>query len=274
MTGAVAAGLSVGWLALRERADAAARSTDLVQLVTAAQGLRPWVLHDLGAGTGSMARWLAPRLPGTQHWVLHDRDHVLLEVGVGTPPKDAVGRPVVTTSAAGELDDLTAEDLAGATVITASAVLDMLTAAQVERLCAVIAATGAALLITLTVTGEVELGPGDPLDAPLRRAFNDHQRRAGLLGPDAAALAARSLASRHYRVTTRHTPWHLGPADSDLTRAWLEGWVSAAVDERPALRAAAAGYLRRRTPHLDSGGLSVTVGHRDLFAAPDRSVAS
>ena len=49
------------WLALREPADAAARSAELVDRLA----LRPPLLiHDLGSGTGSMARWLAPRLPG------------------------------------------------------------------------------------------------------------------------------------------------------------------------------------------------------------------
>ena len=38
----------------------------------------PLLVHDLGSGTGSMVRWLAPRLPGPQHWVLHDRDPDLL----------------------------------------------------------------------------------------------------------------------------------------------------------------------------------------------------
>ena len=51
------------WLALREPADAAARSRALVdalrpQLPTGAAGI-----HDLGSGTGSMARWLAPCSP-------------------------------------------------------------------------------------------------------------------------------------------------------------------------------------------------------------------
>ena len=32
----------------------------------------PIVVHDLGSGTGSMMRWLAPLLPGPQTWVLHD----------------------------------------------------------------------------------------------------------------------------------------------------------------------------------------------------------
>ena len=44
-------------------------------------------VHDLGSGTGSMARWLAPRLPGPQHWVLHDRDAGLLARAAGTLPR-------------------------------------------------------------------------------------------------------------------------------------------------------------------------------------------
>jgi hypothetical protein len=174
--------------------------------------------------------------------------------------------------APGELDDLTAADLSGATAITASALLDMLTAVQLQRLGAACTGTGAMLLFTGTVTGGVHLEPADRLDAPLRLAFNGHQRRAGLLGPGAAAHARDTLTSVGYRVTTRHAPWRLGPANLDLSRTWLEGWVAAAVDERPALRPAAARYLRRRAEQLDRGELRVVVDNVDLFAAPDRTV--
>ena len=272
MTPAVASGLSTGWLALREPADAAARSAELVQLLSGPQGHGSWVVHDLGAGTGSMARWLAPQLPGPQHWVLHDRDCGLLEVAVRTPPTDAAGRPVVVTSVPGELDDLTGAELAGATVVTASALLDMLTTAQVERLSTVCAATGAALLLTTTVTGGVTLSPVDDLDGALGGAFNEHQRRSGRLGPEAGAVAAAALTSAAYRVTTRRAPWRLGPADAELTRAWLQGWVDAAVDQQPALRPDAAGYLSRRAGQLDNAELRVLVDHVDLFAVPARAV--
>ena len=43
------------------------------------------VIHDLGGGSGAMGRWLAPRLPGPQHWVVHDRDADLLELAVAQP---------------------------------------------------------------------------------------------------------------------------------------------------------------------------------------------
>ena len=75
------------WLALRESADAAARAPDLVEHLgrhLPATGRR--VIHDLGCGTGAMGRWLAPRLPGPQHWVVHDWDADLLEVAAADLP--------------------------------------------------------------------------------------------------------------------------------------------------------------------------------------------
>ena len=59
------------WLALREPADAAARSAELVDRLALRS---PLLIHDLGSGTGSMARWLAPRLPAPQRWVLQRED--------------------------------------------------------------------------------------------------------------------------------------------------------------------------------------------------------
>ena len=46
------------------------------------------MIHDLGGGSGAMGRWLAPRLPGPQHWVVHDRDEDLLELAVADPAAD------------------------------------------------------------------------------------------------------------------------------------------------------------------------------------------
>ena len=65
---------SESWLGLREPADAEARAADLVAMLPA----DIHVIRDLGCGTGSMARWLAPRLPGPQHWILTDLDPKLL----------------------------------------------------------------------------------------------------------------------------------------------------------------------------------------------------
>ena len=78
------------WLDLREPADAAARNPELVEhLRRHLPSTGCLVIHDLGCGTGSMSRWLAPLLPGPQHWVLHDRDEDLLDVAAAELPGPA-----------------------------------------------------------------------------------------------------------------------------------------------------------------------------------------
>ena len=49
------------WLDLREPHDAAARSEALAEALIARLPARPRLM-DLGAGTGSLFRWLAPRI--------------------------------------------------------------------------------------------------------------------------------------------------------------------------------------------------------------------
>src|SRR6188508_3219864 len=108
------------WLALREPADAAARSEELAgRLARHLPATGPYVIHDLGGGSGSMGRWLAPRLPGPQHWVVHDRDPDLLALALAAPPDG------VTVEA--RRSDITRADFAGADLIVASALLDLLT---------------------------------------------------------------------------------------------------------------------------------------------------
>src|SRR5579864_4215568 len=67
------------WLALREPADAAARSTEVTQaIVDALPREGPLRALDLATGTGSNIRFLASRLPAPQEWTAVDRDPVLL----------------------------------------------------------------------------------------------------------------------------------------------------------------------------------------------------
>jgi len=269
-------GYAPAWLALREPADAEARSADLVAEVRgrlAGRAPGPLLVRDLGSGTGAMARWLAGRLPGPQHWVLYDRDPELLaRAAAAAPPRAADGSPVGLEVREADLTALGAPDLAGAGLVTASALLDLLTAEEVAGLAAACTGAGCAALITLSVAGRVELDPADPLDAGLQAAFNAHQRRAcgdrRPLGPDAPGAAARAFREHGAEVLLRPSPWRLGPARPELLRVWLHGWVAAAVEQAPALAAGAAGYLARRTGQRESGRLHATVHHTDLLALP------
>ena len=75
---------------MREPADATARAPDLAEHLARHPPLSGrWVIHDLGGGSGAMGRWLAPRLSGPQHWIVHDRDEALLARAVADPPGPA-----------------------------------------------------------------------------------------------------------------------------------------------------------------------------------------
>jgi hypothetical protein len=252
------------WLALREDADATARSTELLAPLRP-QLAGPLVVRDLGSGTGSMGRWLAPRLPGRQHWILTDRDPELLaRAAAGLPT------PATTSTELRDITSLTAADLTGTSLVTGSALLDILTEEEVAGLAAACAGAGVPALFALSVVGRVELDPPDPLDADLAAAFDAHQRRtvAGrrLLGPDAVEAAAAAFTHQGATVHRRPSPWLLGPDQSALSAEWLRGWVGAATEQRPDLTRDAAAWLDRRL----ADGLRVAVHHEDLLALPGK----
>ncbi|WP_369231791.1 methyltransferase domain-containing protein [Streptomyces sp. R21] len=262
------------WLELREAADASARASallDPLRIRLANLPGRPGdlVIHDLGCGTGSMGRWLAGRLDGAQHWILHDRDPYLLHFASAAAPRVAAdGSRVTVTTQRGDIGRLTADALNGAALVTASALLDVLTADEIERLAAACAGAGCPALLTLSVVGRVELTPPHPLDAEIGEAFNAHQRRGELLGPDAITEACAAFARHGATVQVHPSPWRLGLDDAALTAEWLRGWVGAAVEQRPELAARADTYLRDRLAACAEGTLRVVVHHSDLLALP------
>ncbi len=257
--------VSAEWLLLREPADAAARSVEVAERLAlhfAAGG--PLVVPDLGGGSGSMGRWLAPRLPGRQHWVVHDRDADLLRLAVAGAPRPAADGSAVTVEARrSDITRLTPHDLAGADLVTASALLDLLTADELVHMLR--ACAGRPLLLALTVTGRVTLSPADPLDGPIGAAFNAHQRRGGLLGPDAVATAVDDLGAK---VLVRPSPWRLDASHAALAAEWLDIWVGAACEQEPALAAEAAAYMDQRLDKAAAGELAVTVDHADVVVLP------
>lgn len=272
------------WLALREDADAAARAVELLEPLRACLQDGPLVIRDLGCGTGANLRWLAHRLPGPQRWILHDHDVELLARAAAGTVSAADGTPVTTRVDHSDLTRLRAADLAGTSLVTASALLDLLSQEDVESIIDACVTGGCPALFTLSVVGRVELAPADPLDAAIRDAFNDHQRRAvagvsppttpsprapvrgRLLGPDAPDVAASAFRRRGWAVLSRPSRWRLGAGQAALTARWLREWCAAAVEQRPDLAADVEEYLPRRLRACASGQLRVTVHHVDLLA--------
>ncbi|MFF3514467.1 class I SAM-dependent methyltransferase [Streptomyces sp. NPDC002573] len=262
------------WLQLREPADAAARAHELldplrIRLANRSGRATDLVVHDLGCGTGSMGRWLAPLLDGAQHWILHDRDPYLLHFAtVGAPKAAADGSRVTVTTQRGDIGRLTPDALAGASLVTASALLDVLTADEMETFAAACVGAGCPALLTLSVVGRVELTPAHPMDQEIADAFNAHQRRGGLLGPDAVREACEVFGRLGATVRVHPSPWRLGAEQAELTAEWLRGWVGAAVDQRPELAQRAETYLQDRLADCAAGRVGVVVHHSDILVLP------
>jgi len=265
--------VSAKWLALREPADAAARAIELVDRVTAHLPASGSVIHDLGGGTGSMGRWLAPLLPGPQRWIVHDQDPDLLRVAALDPPHTAVdGAAVTVEPRESDVTRLRPGDLADASLIAASALLDGLTRDELIAVVGSCQGPRCPVLLTLSVVGSVELVPADSLDRRVAAAFDAHQRRTvergRLLGPDAVSVAVEEFTRAGAEVVVRSSPWRLGAAQSELAAEWLDGWLAAACEQDSGLAPEAGPYRRRRLAEAATGRLAVTVDHADLMVLP------
>ncbi|HXQ53520.1 MAG TPA: class I SAM-dependent methyltransferase [Stellaceae bacterium] len=250
-------GFSADWLALRERADGAARDKRLARRFAATLPVDPRIL-DLGAGTGANIRALAPMIGGA-HWILVERDPALR--------RDAMHASFVTLDLA---DSWPALGALAADAVTASAFFDLASEAWLERFAAWLAARRLPLLAALTVDGRREWRPADPDDALVAAAFRAHQRRdKGLgpaVGPDAVGALARLLAAHGFEVAAAASDWRLGENDRFLLEALIVGEAKAARAAAPEAAAMIAAWERRRLQTAASGRLGAVIGHRDVLA--------
>lgn len=268
-------GFSADWLSLRADADARARSARITAR-TAAWALartrvtgRPLAIVDLGCGTGSNLRFLAPRLPVAQRWLLADHDPDLLAIAAHSGARCRRIRAVSTVTidlATEPLDRL----LADADLVTASALFDLVAPDWAADLVAAMARPGRALLAVLSYDGRMTLSAADPFDAVVRRLVNKHQRTDKGFGPALGPLAADWLC-RHARlsgadVTTALSDWRIGAAESELQQALLAGWAEAASAMAPDEADAIAAWHARRLETLRGRGLASIIGHRDVLA--------
>ena len=281
------------WLRLREPADVAARSEALTRAVgDALPAGKPVCVLDLGTGTGSNVRYLAERLPGRQRWLAVDRSAALLAELPGRMSSWGAARGYAARIESGRcivrgahlecdvetrqrdlatLDDR--EIFAGRHLVTASALLDLVSEPWLRALAAQCRADGALALFAITYNGRFSCAPVEAEDEDVRDLINRHQKTdKGLggraAGPDAGACAERCFAEAGYRVRREPSDWALGPAEGDVQRLLIEGWADAATQMAPDRASTLARWRARRLAHVAAGRSRVVVGHDDLAAWP------
>lgn len=250
-------GFSAAWLALREPADHAARDASL--LAKAAQIVsRCPVVVDLGCGTGSTRRAFGQRIDPATTWRMVDADLDLLGIAGGE------GHCL-------DLKRIADLPIAGAGLVTASALIDLASEAWLDALLDRILALRLPFYAALSYDGVMEWTPSLPADAQVTEAFNRHQLGdkgfGRALGPAATAYAANRLLDAGYEMMLANSPWRLGPAQQDLQAELLDGIVTAAVEA--GFVGDADGWVRFRKASL--GHCLCQIGHQDLLAFPRAS---
>lgn len=280
-------GFDAAWLALREPFDAAARDPALALRFARALPVKP-ALIDLGAGTGSLFRFLAPLIAGEQSWTFVDADPALLDEAFNQTAEwaDTLGLRIssddntLTIHAPGgdwrvdgELHDLAAMPgelpFAQMDAVVCSALLDLVSRRWIEQLAASVRVP---FYAALSVDGRDAWLPVHPADKTVRAGFRRDQGRdkgfGRALGPDAPGVALRAFAARGFAVASAPSDWVVPRTALAMTHSLILGAESAAMATLPARRRAIAVWREARHAQAMVNRLAVRVGHRDILALP------
>jgi len=293
-------GFSAAWLALREPVDHRSRNAMLqnqvVDFLHQREPVVPGLLHitDLGSGTGSNLRALAPHFGAMQCWTLVDYDSDLLRAARTTLLSWADGvldsntpnliaevgsslgsvEPLVITKnmktiavqfrCANLLADYRSILNEPADLITAAAFFDLVAESWLTEFCAALTKP---LYTVLTYDGKETWSPPNALDADVLRAFHAHQYTdkgfGAALGPRAAEHLQSLLQGRGFTTACAPSPWCMDDHDRALIEQLALG-TAGAIREMGLLTNAAIDQWE----HARRQASACEIGHIDLFAYP------
>jgi hypothetical protein len=272
-------GFSADWLALREPADQRARNPGIVHILARSFADAEAVsVCDLGCGTGSSLRALAPILPLRQRWRLIDSDGALLaaartvlaawaDEADGDLRLRAGDREIDVSLMEADLNDgldrLLPTDVQ---LVTSSALIDLVSEKWLDDLVAAARRRGSLLLMALSYAGIERWQPAHAADVAMLDAFNAHQRRDKGFGPalgrTAAEVLSRKLKQAGYEVVLAPSSWQLAAGrDAALMSLLVQGIAAAVAETGEVESARITAWLaaRRKTAWAE-------IAHIDLFA--------
>jgi SAM-dependent methyltransferase len=276
---------SAQWLSLREPVDHASRSTRVQDVMLAdlrarhgdeLSGLR---LLDLGCGSGSNLRAIAPLLGDRQHWTLVDYDHALLTAArqalkswadeVVLEQVDSLhmicgGAQVQVEFREADLArDVESVLAVPADLVTASALFDLVSSDWVDRFCR---ALPVPLYAVLSFDGQMSWAPEHPLDSDVVLAFAAHQATdkgfGSALGPNSGQYLSQALHSNGLDVTMDKSPWVVDELPSAFHDMLIDGIAQAVSETHRFTVEQVEGWL-----HAHRSALRCIIGHDDLYAS-------
>jgi len=290
-------GFSAEWLALREPVDHRSRNLALqaqvIQFLEQIQSVVPGSIHitDLGSGTGSNLRALAPYLGLKQSWTLVDYDADLLRsarasliawadnvvnVNEGESEftaSDLIHPLTITKNSNTIAIEFKCADLVHdyqtildkpADLITSAAFFDLVAESWLVDFCAALTKP---LYTVLTYDGKETWGPPNALDTDVLRAFHAHQSTdkgfGAALGPRAAERLQSLLQNRGCVIACAPSPWRMDHRDHALIEQLALGTASAVREIGMLANSAIDQWeqARLQASHCE-------IGHIDLFAYP------
>lgn len=255
-------GFSADWLSLREPADAIARDHKLLRQAVSLAGPDP-VIMDMGCGTGSTVRALSRHVSLDTEWRLVDNNHKLLDQALCASGPAATGHLV-------DLDRLDELPFDGLTLVTASALLDLVTEDWLQRLSVRLEVP---LYAALSYNGQMHWHPAQPDDERMIAAFNRHQRGdkglGAALGPTAVDAARRVFRAAGFSIESADSSWRLGPESTLLQQSLVEG-IALAAHEAGEPGAHAWGETRVGV----AAETRCVIGHTDILVVPPSPVGS
>jgi hypothetical protein len=280
---------STDWLTLREPMDQRSRNVSLTErLIAWRKAFDKLSILDLGTGTGSNVRYLLPKLTGRQRWLLIDKDDDLL---THLQPRMAQWAKETGLQLSQDGSDLVIQgddcycrlknhsvDLRDGleqcpqkpNLVTASAFLDLVSSAWMNKVALYCQRMNAAFFVVLTYNGIIRWDPTDKDDEWICHTVNAHQRTdkgfGPALGPDGASYGATCFQGYGYQVFTQPSHWQLGAAANALQMVLVRGYAEAAQQQEPTATVRIDEWLARRQHAIAASQSRLTVGHIDLFA--------
>ena len=282
---------SADWLALREKLDQQARNRALAKALADCLSSLPHLL-DLGAGTGSLFRFMAPIIGRPQNWIFADADESLLYValdrtaewaehsGMGVASRHGRGKLSLrlhTSAGEWQIETLVADlsrvpqglPLDAVDAVVCSALLDLVSRSWMARL---FTALRVPFYAGLTVNGHDSWIPRHSADAVVRTAFRQDQRRdkglGSALGNDAGTTALQLLGDLGFHTRVATSDWRIPSSARAVTSRFAQMTGSSARQSMPAQAKKIGEWTKARLEQAAKARLSIRIGHYDILGIP------